>query len=71
MRHANTRSRWHTPRARYSGEWRQNPWINSTNSTSQARLETLDIAAQDRQQAAIGVWEDDGGSIGSHGDVLR
>ena len=71
MRRATTKSRWHTPHAQFSGKWRHNPWINSING-SHARLETLDIAAQDRQQqAAMRVWEDDGGSISSHGDVLR
>ena len=72
MRHTTTKSRWHTPRRPYSGDWRQNPWINATDSSSQARSEAADDITQDRQQkAAIRIWEDEGGSIRTDGNVRR
>ncbi len=72
MRLTKIRSRWHTPRRHYSGTWRQNPWINATIGSSQARGETTDDDTQDRQQkAAIRTWEDEGGSIRSDGKVRR
>jgi hypothetical protein len=59
-------------RRQYSGNWRQNPWINAANSSSQARVEAADDDTQDRQQkAAIRVWEDEGGSIRTDGSVRR
>lgn len=72
MRHTIFKSRWHTPRRPYSGDWPQNPWINATASRSQARSEAADDITQDRQQkAAIRVWEDEGGSIRTDGNVRR
>ena len=69
MRHTIFKSHWHTPRRPYSGDWRQNPWINATARRSQARSEAADDITQ--QKAAIRVWEDEGGSIGTHGNVRR
>jgi hypothetical protein len=72
MRNPTIKGRWHTPHGQFSGQWRQNPWINATSSGSQARLRAPDIDAQDRQQkAAIRIWEDEGGSIRTDGNVLR
>ena len=72
MRHTIVNGRWHTPRRPYSGDWRQNPWINATDNRLQARLEAPDALSQERQQkAAIRTWEDEGGSIRTDGDVLR
>ena len=63
------RSRWYTPRRPYSGDWRQNPWINGTDSRSQALSEAGDDDAQElQQQAAIRTWEDEGGSICADGN---
>ena len=72
MRHTIFKSRWHTPRRSYSGNWRQNPWINATDGSSQAHVEAPAPITQDRQQkAAIRTWEDEGGSIRTDGNVLR
>ena len=72
MRHTLLKSRWHTPRRQYSGDWRQNPWIHATDSSAQIGVEAPDELTQDRQRnAAIRVWEDEGGSIGTHGNVRR
>jgi hypothetical protein len=72
MRNPTIKSRWHTPHAQFSGQWRQNPWINANGSGSPARLRAPDIDAQDRQQkAAIRIWEDEGGSIRTDGNVRR
>lgn len=71
MRHT-IQSRWHTPRKPYSGDWRHNPWIKDTDNSSPARIEVADQPAPDRQQkAAIIIWEDEGGSIGTDGHVRR
>jgi hypothetical protein len=72
MRHTLFKSRWHTPRRPYSGDWRNNPWINAKDTSSPARIEIADVITQDRQQkAAIKVWEDEGGSIRTDGNVRR
>jgi hypothetical protein len=72
MRRITLGSRWSTPRQQYSGNWSQNPWINAVSRNSQARSEAAGHATQDwQQQAAIGVWEDDGGSIRTDCDVRR
>ena len=70
MRHTTIKSRWHTPRRAYTGDWRQNPWISATDNRSQARSEAADGMTQDRQQkAAITTWEDEGGSIRTDGNL--
>ncbi len=70
MRHIVIKSRWHTPRRPYAGQWPQNPWINAADSSSQARADAGDGITQDRQQkAAIRIWEDEGGSIRTDGNV--
>jgi hypothetical protein len=73
MRHTLFKSRWHTPRRPYSGDWRHNPWINNAqDNSSPARIGVADDITQERQQkAAIRVWEDEGGSIRTDGHVLR
>lgn len=72
MRHTIVKSRWHTQRRPYSGDWRQNPWISATDRSLQPRVEAPHELTQDRQQkAAIKTWEDEGGSIRTDGDVLR
>jgi hypothetical protein len=72
MRHTIFKSRWHTPRRPYSGDWRHNPWINPTDNRLQARVEAPDDLTQERQQkAAIRTWEDEGGSIRTDGNVRR
>jgi hypothetical protein len=73
MRHTLFKSRWHTPRRPYSGDWRHNPWINNAqDNSSPARIGVADDITQERQQkAAIRVWEDEGGSIRTDGPVLR
>lgn len=73
MRHTLFKSRWHTPRRPYSGDWRHNPWINNAQeNSSPARIGVADDIPQERQQkAAIRVWEDEGGSIRTDGNVLR
>jgi hypothetical protein len=73
MRHTLFKSRWHTPRRPYSGDWRHNPWINNAqDNSSPARIGVADDITQARQQkAAIRVWEDEGGSIRTDGNVLR
>jgi hypothetical protein len=72
MRHTLFKSRWHMPRRPFAGDWRQNPWLPATASSSQARSEAPDDLTQDRQQkAAIRVWEDEGGSIRTDGNVRR
>ena len=72
MRHTIITSRWHTPRRPYSADWRHNPWINATDSRSQARVEAADDMTQDRQhRAALRIWEDEGGSIRTDGHVCR
>jgi hypothetical protein len=71
MRRTTIESRWNTPRRQYSGNWHENPWINATSGSSQARVEVADHDTQDRQQqkAAIRIWEDEGGSIRTDGNV--
>ena len=72
MRHTTIKGHWNTPRRTYSGDWRQNPWINARDSSSQARSEAADDATLDGQQkAAIRTWEDEGGSIRTGGHVRR
>lgn len=72
MRHTAIKSRWHTQRRQYSGNWRQNPWINATIGSSPARVEAADDILQDPQQkAALRTWEDEGGSIRTDGNVRR
>jgi hypothetical protein len=72
MRRITDGSRWSTPRQQYSGSWSQNPWINATSRNSQARREAAGDDTQDWQQkAAIGVWEDEGGSILTDCNVRR
>jgi hypothetical protein len=72
MRHTLFKSRWHTPRRPYSGDWPQNPWINATASRSQARSEAADDDTENlQQQAAIRTWEDEGGRICADGNVRR
>jgi hypothetical protein len=70
MRNTIFKSRWHTPRRPYSGDWRQNPWVNATDQSSPARIEAPDDINQDRQQkAAVTTWEDEGGSIRTEGNL--
>ena len=72
MRHTLLKSPWHTLRRPYSGDWRHNPWINAKDNSSPARIEVADAITQDRQQkAAIRIWEDEGGSIRTDGNVRR
>lgn len=40
MRRTTIGSRWNTPGRRYTGGWRQNPWINAVYIALQARSET-------------------------------
>lgn len=70
MRNTIFKGRWNTPRRPYSGDWRQNPWINATDHSSPARIEAADHITQDRlQKAAITTWEDEGGSIRTEGNL--
>ena len=72
MRRITLGSRWSTPRQQYSGNWSQNPWINATSGNSQARSEAADDGTHERQhKTAIGVWEDEGGSILTDCNVRR
>ena len=61
-------TRWVTPSRRYTGGWRQNPWINAVSAASRARSESN----QDLQQkAAVKIWENEGGSLSPHPGVSR
>ena len=66
-------SRWVTPSRRYTGSWRDNPWINATLGISshdslQAPREAVD-ARQDRQGSCeVITWENEGGSLGAPPD---
>lgn len=70
MRRSTIGSRWATPQQRYTGCWRQNPWINATLSHATPSLH--DDGAEERQQkAAMRVWEDEGGSLDAHRRINR
>ncbi len=80
MRRTTIGSRWITPGRRYSGAWRQNPWINAMSNTLHTRSETESGSAEDRkpagqpgpddrqQRAAVRTWENEGGSLGANPD---
>jgi len=62
------RNRWITPSRRYSGSWRQNPWINAIANALHAQGEakhgsTASIATD---WDAVRTWENEGGSLGRH-----
>jgi hypothetical protein len=68
MRTTTIGSRWNTPRQRYAGGWRENPWINAAYNALHAASDTH----QDRQQtAAVRTWENEGGSLGTHPGMGR
>ena len=67
-------SRWNTPRRRYTGGWRQNPWINAVHVALHAGSNTLERndSHQDGQQTvALGTWENEGGSLGAPSGMGR
>lgn len=61
-------SRWTPPSRRYSGGWRQNPWINAMFGALHAQHEATDssTASIATDCAAVRTWENEGGSLGSH-----
>lgn len=60
-------SRWTTPHRRYTGCWRENPWISAVLSRSTASLP--DDAEDQQQKAAMRVWENEGGNLGAHRSI--
>lgn len=68
MRRTTTASRWATPHRRYTGGWRQNPWINAAVPGSSASVR--DDGTEERQlKAAMRAWENEGGSLGAHRSI--
>lgn len=70
MRITPTKSRWATPHRRYTGYWTENPWINATLLRSTAPPQDDDIE-QRPQSAAMRVWENEGGSLGTQRSTRR
>jgi hypothetical protein len=70
MRPFSSGYRWLQRRPLLTQPWRQNPWISSSSNTPQPR-DGDDVAEKKQQKEALGIWEDEGGSIRSDGSVRR
>jgi hypothetical protein len=56
--------RWHRQGPPVSPPWRRDPWISASRELPDARMQAAGEAAASRQhKAAIGTWEEEGGSI--------
>ena len=64
MRRYKIGSRWATPSRQYTGAWRRNPWINALSRATAWAFNDGSGSADSQLQAAIRVWEDEGGSLG-------
>lgn len=71
MRTTTTPRLWRLRRPAVSPPWFKNPWIHpSSNQLLELRMQAEDDASTRKQyKAAIGTWEDEGGSLRT--DVLR
>lgn len=68
MRRLTIRNGWSTPRLHHSGTWLQNPWFSAINMSARARHANADTH-EHQLQAAIRVWEGEGGRIDANGAV--
>jgi hypothetical protein len=70
MRRLTIKNGWSTPRLHYSGTWQQNPWLSATNMKARSRNAISNAEVQKRQQqAAIRIWESEGGRIDADDSV--
>lgn len=70
MRPTSLGHRWRQPHPQ-TRSWPQNPWINSSGSSPQPGTTVDDAAQTQEQKAAIGTWEDEGGSVGTDSGARR
>jgi hypothetical protein len=70
MRPLSFGQRWRQPHPP-ARPWPQNPWINASSSAVQTGTAVDDAARKQEQTAAIGTWEDEGGSVGTDNGARR
>jgi hypothetical protein len=62
--------RWLQPYPRLR-PWLQNPWINASSNCAQSGTAVDDDAQKQEQKAALGIWEHEGGSVGTDRGARR